>query len=71
MGEYAQPVLGMKSCHDFTETDGLDKESQLSTVSILKKGFHKMPRTLYAILFSSNGPVIYSLLRSGAPASGS
>jgi len=26
MGEYAQPVLGMKSCHDFAETDGLDKE---------------------------------------------
>jgi len=26
MGEYEQPVLGMKSCHDFAETDGLDKE---------------------------------------------
>lgn len=26
MGEYEQPVIGMKSCFDFTEAEGVDKE---------------------------------------------
>jgi len=26
MGEYSQPVIGMKSCFDFSEKDGVDKE---------------------------------------------
>jgi len=26
MGEYEQPVMGMKSCHDYTDEEGIDKE---------------------------------------------
>jgi len=37
MGEYEQPVLGMKSCHDLLEIDGLDKEWNAREWFVIKK----------------------------------
>jgi len=37
MGEYSQPVVGMKSCFDFTDEEGLDKEWNAREWFVVKK----------------------------------
>eukprot|EP00972_Heterocapsa_arctica_P031633 4658720-Heterocapsa_arctica.AAC.1 len=58
MGEYAQPIVGMKSCFDFADAEGFGKEWSAREWFVVRK----------AEIFSSEDDVLIPFVKLGVEA---